>query len=71
MQLPILEDVAPVKNISDDVGTPLGECAEISELGKALRDTSVLKNHIITDTRDTAMERFKALKQGQNFHALR
>ena len=65
-----LEDVAPVKNISDDVGTPLGECAEISELGKALRDTSVLKNHIITDTRDTAMERFKALKQGQNFHAL-
>ena len=65
-----LENVAPVKNISDDVGTPLGECAEISELGKALRDTSVLKNHIITDTRDTAMERFKALKQGQNFHAL-
>ena len=47
-----------------------GECTEISELGKALRDTSVLKNHIITDTRDTAMERFKALKQGQNFHAL-
>ena len=64
------ENVAPVKNISDDVGTPLGECTEISELGKALRDTSVLKNHIITDTRDTAMERFKALKQGQNFHAL-
>ena len=65
-----LENVAPVKNISDDVGTPLGECTEISELGKALRDTSVLKNHIITDTRDTAMERFKALKHGQNFHAL-
>lgn len=65
-----LETVQPVKNIADDIGTPLGECSEISDLGKTLRDTKVLKNHIITDTRATAMERFKALKQGQNFHAL-
>lgn len=65
-----LETVQPVKNIADDVGIQLEECGEISALGKALRDSRILKNHIITDTRETAMERFKALKQGQNFHAL-
>lgn len=65
-----LENVVPVKKLSEDVGTPLGECKEISALGKTLRDTDVLRNHIITDTRATAMERFKALKPGQNFHAL-
>lgn len=65
-----LENVAPVKNISDDLGTPLEDCPEISDLGRNLRDTNVLKNHIITNTRETAMERFRALKQGQNFHAL-
>ena len=41
-----------------------------SVLGEALRDADVLKNHIITNTREIAMERFRALKQGQNFHAL-
>lgn len=32
--------------------------------------STMLYNHIITKTTDVAMERFKALKQGQNFHAL-
>ena len=31
---------------------------------------NVLRNHIVTNTTKTAMQRFKALKQGQNFHAL-
>ena len=65
-----LEEVAPVKNIADDVGIPLEMHSEISALGEALRDADVLKNHIITNTREIAMERFRALKQGQNFHAL-
>ena len=42
----------------------------ISTLGQQLRNSECLRNHIITDTRETALERFKALKQGQNFHAL-
>lgn len=33
-------------------------------------NNAVLKNHIITKTTDTAMQRFKAIKQGQNFHSL-
>ena len=65
-----LEAVNPVTDVSDDVGTILSAVSEISTLGQQLRDTNCLHNHIITNTRETAMERFKALKQGQNFHAL-
>lgn len=65
-----LEEVPTVYDVAKDVGTPLADAQNISDLGKALRDSSVLKNHIITNTRETAMERFRALKQGQNFHAL-
>ena len=38
---------------------------------KQLRDTNgSIMNHIVPNTRAIAMERFKALKEGQNFHAL-
>lgn len=65
-----LENVPPVYSLNEDKGTRLEHVDEISDLGKQLRDTVVLKNHLVTKTTDTAMERFKALKQGQNFHAL-
>ena len=66
-----LEDVPPVVNLEDDAnGINLPAKEELGELAAALRDTVVLKNHMITKTTDTAMQRFKALKQGQNFHAL-
>lgn len=65
-----LEDVNPVTNLADDTGTVLPDIKEISDLGRMLRDTDILFNHIITDTGKTAMERFMALKQGQNFHSL-
>lgn len=65
-----LETVVPVTEVSDDTGISLSEIVEISALGRQLRDTDCLYNHIITNTRETAMERFKALKQGQNFHSL-
>ena len=65
-----LEDVTPVYSLEEDVGTPLKQKTGLNKLAATLRDTSVLKNHIITRTTDTAMERFKALKQGENFHAL-
>lgn len=65
-----LQDVRTVTAVADDTGTELNEIDDISELGKVLRDTNRLYNHIITNTRETAMERFKVLKQGQNFHSL-
>ena len=67
-----LEDIDPRYDLEEDVvGIPLPAKADLSELGKSLRDSSVLRNHIITRTTETAMERFRALKQGENFHALK
>ncbi len=65
-----LEDIEPVYSVDEDKGTYLNAIDEISDLGKQLRNTKFLKNHMVTKTTDTSMERFKALKQGQNFHAL-
>ena len=65
-----LKNIPTVIELSEDTGTFVPEIAEISDLGRQLRDADTLFNHIVTNTGDTAMERFKALKQGQNFHAL-
>ena len=64
-----LADVEPVTYISADTGIALAK-VKLGELGTSLRDSDVLYNHIITKTTETAMERFRALKQGQNFHSL-
>lgn len=65
-----LQGVPTVTDVAEDIGTPLKKADDISELGELLRDTDTLFNHIITKTRETAMERFKAIKQGENFHSL-
>ena len=65
-----LQNVPTVTDVAEDIGTPLKKDDDISELGKSLRDTDTLFNHIITKTRETAMERFKVIKQGENFHSL-
>lgn len=64
-----LADVEPVTDISADTGIALAK-VKLGELGASLRDSDILHNHIITKTTETAMERFCALKQGQNFHSL-
>lgn len=66
-----LEDVEPVYDISDDKnGIKLKDKTDLSELAQLLRDSNILHNHIITKTTPIAMERFKVLTQGQNFHSL-
>lgn len=66
-----LEDVTPVFDLEDDKdGIRIGRKENLNELASALRNAEVLRNHIVTKTTDIAMERFRALKQGQNFHAL-
>ena len=37
---------------------------------EALRDSNLLYNHVITNTKETAKKRFDALEPGQNFHDL-
>ena len=65
-----LEMVEPVYSPAEDNGIKLPMINNMKELGRQLRDADVLKNHIVTKTTDIAMERFKVLKQGQNFHCL-
>lgn len=66
-----LEDVEPVVDlIEDQDGIKLEPKKDLSELAASLRNSDVLRNHIITKTTDVAMERFCAIKQGQNFHSL-
>jgi DNA (cytosine-5)-methyltransferase 1 len=42
----------------------------ISELGKQLRNSDLLRNHVSTATTPEALERFMAIEQGDNFHSL-
>lgn len=66
-----LEDVEPFVDLEDDKeGIALQPKENLGELASLLRDSKTLKNHIVTKTTDTAMQRFVALKQGQNFHYL-
>ena len=66
-----LEDVPPVYDLADDEeGIPLEHKEQLSSVAQQLRNSDVLKNHIITKTTDVAMARFKALHQGENFHSL-
>lgn len=54
-----------------DAGIELPQAQEdISELGRQLRNSDVLYNHISTATTPEALERFKAIPQGGNFHSL-
>ncbi len=64
-----LENVAPVDDITQDYGMPVSLPEEKGPLSK-LRDSTTIWNHIITQTTPTALSRFKAIKQGENFHAL-
>lgn len=42
-----LQNVPTVTDVAEDIGTPLKKADDISELGKSLRDTDTLFNHII------------------------
>ena len=66
-----LELICPEYDIEEDkTGIPLAEMTDCGDLCRLLRDSSVLRNHIATKTTETALERFRALKQGENFHSL-
>lgn len=65
-----IQDVEPVYSVDKDFGKKLEAKCNLNALAKRLRNSTVLYNHIITKTTPIAMERFKALKQGENFHTL-
>ncbi len=67
-----LEEIEAATKVSnDDQGVELPDVPkDISELGKLLRDSKNLCNHVSTATTPEALKRFKAIKQGDNFHSL-
>ncbi|PWJ10431.1 DNA cytosine methyltransferase [Ruminococcus flavefaciens] len=65
-----LEEVEPFITVTDDIGRTLNDTPNMSDLAKKLHDTDLVMNHIITATTETALKRFEAIGQGQNFHSL-
>jgi DNA (cytosine-5)-methyltransferase 1 len=67
-----IENVDTFIDVSDDEnGVELDSIAQsLSSLGMSLRDTDILYNHVSTNTTPKALERFKKIKQGDNFHSL-
>lgn len=67
-----IEDVKTSPDVSvGDNGIELPKIpGGISDLGKQLRNSGRLYNHVATDTTPRALERFKAIEQGSNFHSL-
>lgn len=67
-----LEDVTTtVDVVKGNKGILLPETPkDISDLGSQLRDSDVLCNHVTTASTDDVLDRFKAIKQGANFHSL-
>ena len=64
-----LEEIEPGYTISEQP-IQLSESNIQTELKVELRNTNLLYNHVMTETRETALKRFAALKPGQNFHNL-
>lgn len=67
-----LEDVEPCYTIKE-VAIDLSKSNKVSykaALTSDLRISNLLYNHIITETTETALNRFATLKPGQNFHNL-
>lgn len=66
-----LAQVEPIYSVDEDFGITISQdLLGLSDYAKKLRNCEVLKNHIITDNRKTALERFAAIKPGHNFHSL-
>ena len=65
-----IANVQPIYELKKDIGITLDTPSEISKLGRKLRDSDTLYNHIVTRTGETALTRFAVLKQGENFHNL-
>lgn len=65
-----LETVEPGYNTNDEPLNLKNLDFNETDLTQELRNTDLLYNHTITETRLIALERFAALKQGENFHSL-
>ena len=61
---------AEVRNSLQTVIDRIADKSKRTWTFRGKKETSDSVEHMVTKTTDTAMQRFKALKQGENFHAL-
>lgn len=66
-----LEDIEPVFEVTDPPLQIPSVNFSPDSLAYGLRSTNVLYNHVITQSKETALKRFAALAEGQNFHDLK
>ncbi|AGG05891.1 DNA cytosine methyltransferase [Dehalococcoides mccartyi] len=70
-----IKDIESIDAIYDategEKGVPIeSQPRPISALGKLLRNSDRLYNHVSTETTEDSLKRFKAIKPGDNFHSL-
>ncbi|MCA1035697.1 DNA cytosine methyltransferase [Bacillus infantis] len=66
-----LESISPEVDVTQDEMDKTSHCPVAdSPLNAYLNDCDKIYNHVRTETREVALERFKSLKAGQNFHDL-
>lgn len=65
-----IEDIETTTEVTDAAIQLPPAPKNISELGKQLRNSPILHNHVSTATTPQALKMFKAIKQGYNFHSL-
>jgi len=66
-----LEDIEPVYEIAEPPLQIPSVYLAPDTLAYGLRDSNELYNHVITQSTETALKRFAALAEGQNFHNLK
>jgi len=66
-----LEEIEPAYDVADPpLKVPRLNLSQNSFV-YSLRDSNILFNHVITQSKETALKRFATLKEGQNFHDLK
>lgn len=65
-----LENIPVEYEVNSSAKVLTKTCEHKTALTDILRDSRHLHNHVATSTRDVALRRFAALKEGQNFHDL-
>jgi DNA (cytosine-5)-methyltransferase 1 len=66
-----LESISPEVDVKQDEMDKISHCPLAgSPLNAYLNNCDKIYNHVRTETREVALERFKSLKEGQNFHDL-
>lgn len=66
-----LEDVPTTTNVNKgNIGVAMSAHQSDQTTLIELRDSNIVYNHVTTATTDIALQRFRAIEQGQNFHNL-